>query len=160
MEKNVLMNDKERVEFLLSQMGLSNVEFAARTGMSPATLSHILSGRSKPTLSILRGIIAGFPELSPEWVLMGTGTMYKEIAEQQIENAEGEGSSESGLDVFSFDTSHSGRQDPDLPHYGLSQRMETVVKATVAAMTAGMKKPRKVVEIRLFFDDGTYQEFS
>lgn len=154
------MDDKERIEFLIGQLEMTNVEFAARTGIAPATLSHITSGRSKPTLAILRGIIAGFPDLNPEWILMGTGTMYKENTEQQIENAGTDGSVDDGTDMFSFDTTQPTHSNADQNRpVAKSPRMEDVVKATVAAMAGGMQKQRKVVEIRIFFDDGTYQEF-
>lgn len=154
------MDDKERMEFLIKHLGVSNVEFAAKTGIAPATLSHITSGRSKPTLTILRGIIAGYPELNPEWVLMGTGTMYKDTAKSQIENTSKE--VEAGLgdvDLFSaLDSEIKSHQKENRNGQGFST--EEVVKATVAAMSAAHSQPRKVVEIRVFFDDGTYQEFN
>lgn len=154
------MDDKERIEFLIGQLGMTNVEFAAKTGIAPATLSHITSGRSKPTLTILRGIIAGFPDLNPEWILMGTGTMYKETTKQQIENSDINGSADDGTDMFSFDTVSTDHSNADQSRpVTRGPRMEDVVKATVAAMATGIQKQHKVVEIRIFFDDGTYQEF-
>ena len=62
------MTDKERIEYVINESGLTYVEFSSRTGISPATLSHITSGRSKPTLTIMKGILAGFPDINPEWL--------------------------------------------------------------------------------------------
>lgn len=156
------MDDKERIEFLINQLGMTNVEFAARTGIAPATLSHITSGRSKPTLPILRGIIAGFPELSPEWVLMGTGTMYKDTTKQQIEYTDEAGSAEADTELFSaLDSQVLNRHNDGTPRTGSQNlSMEDVVRTTVATMAANAPRQRKVVEIRIFFDDGTYQQFN
>ena len=71
------MEDKERIEYIMLEKQLSNTEFCAKANISPATLSHILGGRSRPSLAILRGVVMGFPDLNPEWVLLGTGDMYR-----------------------------------------------------------------------------------
>mgnify|MGYP003291116456 CR=1 FL=1 len=74
------MDDKERIEYIILEKQLSNTEFCAKANIAPATLSHILGGRSKPSLAILRGVVMGFPDLNPEWVLLGIGNMYRENA--------------------------------------------------------------------------------
>lgn len=162
-----IMDDKERIEFIIKQQGLTNVEFAAKAGIAPATLSHITSGRSKPTLTILRGVISGFPELNPEWILMGTGSMYKEISKPTIEDTPSDADflSNGETDLFSsFDMQSSAKSKSEglqrtVAHHVPS--MEEVVRTTVAAMTTASKHaPRRVTEIRIFFDDGTYQQFN
>ncbi len=160
------MDDKERIEYIIRQLGMTNVDFAAKAGIAPATLSHITSGRSKPTLTILRGIIAGFPELNPEWVLMGSGPMYKDTTKTSIENTESDSSFSPGeeADLFSaFDSQIPSRSRRDFAARPVSSgpSMEEVVRTTVAAMTTASKpQQRKIVEIRIFFDDGTYQQFN
>lgn len=158
-----MLDDKERIEYIIKDMGMTNVDFASRTGIAPATLSHITSGRSKPTLAILRGIIDGFPDLSPEWVLMGTGPIYKDSKQTKDNTTDGGQAVEMQNDLFSanYDTVNKNRQKQEsvqAPVQGPS--VEDVVRTTMAAMTGvAQAQPRKVVEIRIFFDDGTYQEF-
>lgn len=159
-----MLDDKERIEYIIKDMGMTNVDFASRTGIAPATLSHITSGRSKPTLAILRGIIDGFPELSPEWVLMGTGPVYKDSKQSKDNTTDGGQCGEAQNDLFSanYDTVNKNRQkqEPSFPSVQQGPSVEDVVRTTMAAMTGvAQSQPRKVVEIRIFFDDGTYQEF-
>ena len=71
------MSDTERVVEIIRVMGMNNIQFSQKTGISPASLSHITSGRSNPTLTILRNIVESFPELNPEWVLLGRGDMFR-----------------------------------------------------------------------------------
>lgn len=160
------MDDKERIEYIIKQLGMTNVDFAAKAGIAPATLSHITSGRSKPTLTILRGIIAGFPQLNPEWVLMGSGSMYKDTTKISIENTDSDELLSPNGDATLFptlDTQTSPRSKRDYPSRLIptGPSMEEVVRSTVAAMTTAVKpQQRKIVEIRIFFDDGTYQQFN
>ena len=64
------MTDTERILEIIRVKNLNNIQFCSATGISPASLSHITSNRSKPTLSILRNVIAGFPEMGYD----GNGT--------------------------------------------------------------------------------------
>ena len=55
-------------------------------------MSHILSGRNKPSLDFVLKVLAGFPDLNPQWLLQGKGKMYANMAEvvevQKMENPE------------------------------------------------------------------------
>jgi hypothetical protein len=63
------------------QLQLSS--FASITDINPTTLAHILRGRGKeklaqmPSTDVLRKIIATFPDVNAEWLLVGSGAMYK-----------------------------------------------------------------------------------
>lgn len=160
------MDDKDRIEFLIHDKGLSNVEFSAITGIAPATISHITSGRSKPTLPILKGILNGFPDLNPEWVFLGNGPMYR-INKEDHQDEQSSVSPVDTPDLF------SSLPQNEKPFVGMNQNgknnqvnskmvnsadLKDVIRdSMVAAM--GLRK-RQIVEVRIFFDDGTYEAFS
>ena len=48
------MNERERIEYLIEAHGLTSSQFADKTGIPRASVSHILSGRNKPSLEILQ----------------------------------------------------------------------------------------------------------
>lgn len=62
------MTDSEKIALLIQDKHLTNAQFCAATDLQPAALSHITSGRSKPSLSILRSIAKGFPDVNPMWL--------------------------------------------------------------------------------------------
>lgn len=72
------MTDTERIQEILRSKNLTNAQFSTLTGISAANLSHILGGRTNPSLTILRAVVKGFPDLEPAWVLMGEGPMFRE----------------------------------------------------------------------------------
>ena len=41
-----------------------------------ATISHILSGRNKPSIDFLQKMISSFPDLNLNWIVSGEGFMY------------------------------------------------------------------------------------
>ena len=151
------MSDKERIEYIIRETNLTNVEFSARTGIAPATLSHITSGRSKPTLTIMKSVLEGFPQFSPEWVFLGSGPVYKTEAgadgssqpqSDSVSHADASIEMFAGVEAMA---SHQ-QQKAYVPEVNISE----VVAQTVSAMR---KPQRQIVEVRIFFDDGTYDVF-
>jgi transcriptional regulator with XRE-family HTH domain len=65
----------ERIRTILQARQLTPTQFADAIGIARPIVSHILSGRNKPSLEVVQKIIAAFPELSLPWLLSGTGAM-------------------------------------------------------------------------------------
>lgn len=68
----------DRIRELLSARQLTPTQFADTIQVSRPVISHILSGRNKPSLEVVQKIVAAFPEVSLVWLLNGTGTMLAE----------------------------------------------------------------------------------
>lgn len=75
----------QRVLQLIAHYNLSKSAFAQKTGVSPPVITHISTGRNKVGLDVVQKILQAFPDLSPEWLLLGSGEMIKqeEIAARQ-----------------------------------------------------------------------------
>jgi transcriptional regulator with XRE-family HTH domain len=61
----------ERFKILLDQLKLSPSEFAERIGVQRSSISHILSGRNKPSLDFMEKILAVFPDTDVYWLITG-----------------------------------------------------------------------------------------
>ncbi|SET32187.1 helix-turn-helix domain-containing protein [Hymenobacter actinosclerus] len=70
----------DRIQELLQVRELSASQFADAIGVSRPVMSHILSGRNKPSLEVVQKIIAAFPDLSISWLLNGAGPMLERPA--------------------------------------------------------------------------------
>jgi transcriptional regulator with XRE-family HTH domain len=68
---------KERILEFLRRENKSSVHFAEEIGVQPSGISHILSGRNKPSLDFVIKMLEKYPFLSTEWLLFGKGTMYR-----------------------------------------------------------------------------------
>ena len=65
----------DRIRTLLASRQLSPTQFADAIGVARPIVSHILSGRNKPSLEVVQRILSAMPDLSMPWLLNGTGAM-------------------------------------------------------------------------------------
>lgn len=82
----------KRLELIFEYYGLSGSSFADKIGIQRSSLSHLLSGRNKPSLEFVMKIVSILPEVEFNWILNGIGVFpnnlisekQKEISLEQI----------------------------------------------------------------------------
>jgi transcriptional regulator with XRE-family HTH domain len=77
------MTEKERIERIILDEGLTSGQFAVEIGIQNSTLSHILNGRNNPSLDVIKKILNRFPNISSDWLISGVGPIYREIKHSQ-----------------------------------------------------------------------------
>lgn len=65
----------ERVLILMKHYELTASEFADKIDVQRSSMSHLVSGRNKPSLDFIQKILNNFSDLNPTWLIMGTGPM-------------------------------------------------------------------------------------
>lgn len=93
------MNINERFTKILQYSGFSASEFADEIDAQRSSISHILSGRNKPSLEFIIKIKNKFPEINWDWIILGNGEMLK---------------SDTSSTSFEFDKTSSENESPDL----------------------------------------------
>jgi transcriptional regulator with XRE-family HTH domain len=68
---------EERLQSLMGYLGLTGGKFAETIGVQKSSISHILSGRNKPSFEFISRILSTYREISPEWLILGEGEMLK-----------------------------------------------------------------------------------
>ncbi|MDP6908552.1 MAG: helix-turn-helix transcriptional regulator [Flavobacteriales bacterium] len=61
----------ERVKKVMDDHGLSSAQMADRIGVQRSAISHILSGRNKPSLDFILKVLKSFSDVSSDWLLKG-----------------------------------------------------------------------------------------
>jgi len=69
----------ERIRQLMEFKNLSSSQFADEVEVPRAVISHILSGRNKPSLDVMLKIIESYPDISMNWLLLGEGEMLNKL---------------------------------------------------------------------------------
>ncbi|MFB9057585.1 helix-turn-helix domain-containing protein [Mariniflexile ostreae] len=64
----------KRLETIIDYYGESAAAFAEKIGVQRSSISHIISGRNKPSLDFVMKIIYTYPEVELYWLLNGKGT--------------------------------------------------------------------------------------
>lgn len=72
-----MVNEKEftgRLQQIMEFHGISAATFAETIGVQRSGISHLLSGRNKPSLEFVLKVVRAFPEVDLYWLLNGKGT--------------------------------------------------------------------------------------
>lgn len=135
---------------------MSQQVFAQYIEMSPASLSSIFNGRTKPTLNIVEAIKHKFPNINIDWLLFGTGDMYKTIGQESVVNEPSVTSSEPVLDFDAAQAPTPQCIGYDQPRSNISSAAREIVREEVKYID---KPQRRVMEIRVYYDDLTFESF-
>lgn len=73
---------KDRLLQFLSAENISQAQFADSIGVARASISHIIAGRNKPGFDFIENTMKRYPALNIEWLINGTGKMYKTNQEE------------------------------------------------------------------------------
>lgn len=76
----------KRLEFIMDHFGLSASSFADKISVQRSSISHLLSGRNKPSLDFVMKVLDHFSELNLYWLLDGSGSYLKNNGEEIIVN--------------------------------------------------------------------------
>lgn len=158
----------KRLEQFLAAENISQSQFADTIGVARASISHILAGRNKPGFDFIESTARHYPSLNIEWLILGTGKMYRNAAASQAENLHPQ---PSGLlfGTLSDDQSpipemenepagNSFRPEPEpFREAPAPQRIHTESE-TIGNRTQKLNNQRNISRIIVFYDDNTYQE--
>lgn len=73
------MSFPERIEAILKHYSLSPRELSHKIEVQRSNISHLLSGRNKPSVAFLTKLSETFPDLSMHWLLHGKGEMITNV---------------------------------------------------------------------------------
>ncbi|OUR90948.1 transcriptional regulator [Flavobacteriales bacterium 34_180_T64] len=79
----------KRLQKVIDFYGETASSFAEKIGVQRSSISHILSGRNKPSLDFVLKVLSSFPEVELYWLMNGKGEFPSNKTEiDQIENEE------------------------------------------------------------------------
>lgn len=158
----------------MKKENMTQQEFATALEISPSSLSSIFNGRTSPTNNHVQAIHKRFPQISVNWLMFGEGDMYGEgpAADKGQSTPEAEPSllpfeesspyikKEDGADVSGDALGAPGATAGGTgDFFGGNIPLQSgipIIRETVKYID---KPQRKITEIRIFFDDGTYETF-
>lgn len=68
----------DRIQLILKSKNLSPSQFADEIQVQRSGISHILSGRNKPSLDFVMKILSTYQEINADWLIFGKGQMVKQ----------------------------------------------------------------------------------
>lgn len=161
---------KDRIKHLMEVQHMNQQTFANATGIGTASLSSIFTGRTRPTLNHVDAILDKFPNVNPLWLLKGQGGMFlmagdntsTSISPSETPNTEAPDDTDNIQIGGLFDSANMS----------VEPSMKNGANGTLSAPAASYNNARnqqqsflqfashrKITEIRLFYDDQTWETF-
>jgi transcriptional regulator with XRE-family HTH domain len=131
----------ERILELLKDKKMTPSQFADEIGIQRSGMSHLISGRNKPSLEFIMKVLQRFPDVKPEYLLYGT---IDQAMKRPFES-EPEKEIELKTPATLFD------QQPEIADNKPVLRPQRQVKRE--------KTERRVEKIVVFYDDRTFREY-
>ena len=148
---------RDRFKMVIDREKLTAGEFAERIGVAPSTISHILGARNKyPSTEVLLKLCQKYEDINIEWLLTGKGSMCNgQDADRDVPPSE--------YPLFADNIKNDNSSNVVGKTSG-PQRMESLsaippVESIRKEIIYKERPPRKITEIRIFFDDNTYETF-
>ena len=135
---------KDRIFKLLNEENLSSSKFADIIDVQRSSISHILSGRNKPSLDFIQKVLRNFPAISPDWLIIGKGDMYPVTEQKEI----------------NFETPLSNKETQNEEIFPSNEKNETISSNSMNNVKNILPKVRNIDKIVVFYDDGTFEELN
>lgn len=145
---------KDRIRIIIEKENLTPAKFADRLQINRAIISHILNGRNNPSLDVVTRILTELNYINPEWLLNGTGSIYKEGIDR--------GSIPQEPDLFNQNEIKPVKEPDEIENRteiavnkGINNVQESVRQSIVYEKTAD----KQITQIIIYFSDHTFETF-
>ena len=141
-------NMKERIIKIMECERMGQAQFASAIGIQRAAMSHISSGRNNPSLDVMTKILHRYPQINPDWLLLGKGEMLRDNT-PAMEPADNIAKNPPQIQVVP-----EGHQE--LPFQESRKELENSEKTWAVSVE---KSSKTVSKIMVFYSDNTYDTF-
>lgn len=149
----------------MEHMQMNQQSFASFIGIGPASLSSILQERTRPTLNTVEAICSKMPDVNITWLINGTGEMF--LSSNQ---AAGGSNSTGAVDPLTAGATHPmqgnlfgdsiGAVSPNVSNTEPVIRQSPSRPEKIVMSEKNIDTPKRhITEIRVFYDDQTWESF-
>lgn len=131
----MINNEKfiKRLQKVIGFYGESASSFAEKIGVQRSSISHILSGRNKPSLDFVLKVLSTYPEVELYWLLNGKGS-------------------------FPLEEKNDVEPKTQIKSYG-NTKPESSTEAIDSISQMANSKEKAIERIVIFYSDGTFEHF-
>lgn len=149
----------KRLEIILDYYSLNASSFADKIGVQRSSMSHLLSGRNKPSLDFVMKIMEVFPDVDLYWILNGTGSFPKN--EDQSLNSKDEIVSEIAKPLTPISSSENFAVGDLFSEINYKQEVKTETKNSVEVKNSNFNSEEGEIEkIVFFYKNGTFKVYN
>jgi transcriptional regulator with XRE-family HTH domain len=137
---------KDRLQKLMIAEKLVPAKFAEIIGVQRSSVSHILSGRNKPSYDVIHSILIKFPKINPDWLLTGAGEIYRKPVQTSIFDQMQPAETQKSIEIHS-----QNQENKIISKQTTSQEIPKALKNAING--------RKIERVVVFYNDKTFSEY-
>lgn len=178
---NGLMKN-EQIEVILANEQMTPSAFAEKIGVQRSAVSHLMNNRNKVSLDIVKKIHSAFPHINLYWLMDEKGDYYLGNSKQastagsssQAKTVESDAVPSSTIKTAEESQQEEVGEEPGAPEgdgrllFRAEPQGTDVVREgkhqegfirEPLQRASGQHSSRRVVEIKVFYDDGSYENY-
>ena len=141
---------QDRILKILTGNQLSATRFADIIGVQKSSISHILSGRNKPSFDFIEKILIKFPDINPEWLILGKGNMYRASVQATLFDSQEQPEEKTPI-VPQPDTIETA-------HKPTEKQVDTT-ENKIPYLPENAIKEKRIEKVLVFYTDKTFSEY-
>ncbi|GAB4017542.1 helix-turn-helix transcriptional regulator [Spirosoma migulaei] len=164
------MTINDKIKQILIDKNLTPSYFADEIGVQRSSISHILSGRNRPSFDIIQKIIRRFPELGYEWIMeedspstgqpASSGYINRPVGRPAVERTDRFPSGPSAsIPTYTSQQPGIRSQRNEIPPASTPVQLPIETPA-LAEQTPSLATEKKVERILIFYTDGSFREYT
>jgi transcriptional regulator with XRE-family HTH domain len=142
---------REKLLNLMKSEQLTASKLAELLDIQPSGISHILSGRNKPSFDLVQKILRRFPRVNPDWLLLDKDEMYRTI------DIEPQPATSQSISTEELDDTIQQSQASGMTESATNSSSASTPAQQIAAAYA--PKSGNVKRVIVLFDDHTFESY-
>lgn len=138
---------KDRIIQFLSENNLTSTKFADKIGVQRSSISHILSGRNKPSFDFIEKMLLAYPELNAQWLITGKGNMFSNrptLFNQTTENKSEENLTSRESHIQNLSDNYTEKEKPEAARF---------IKEPIHRESTNIER------VIIFYTNGSFKEY-
>ncbi len=142
---------KEKLEILLREKRHTATSLARLLEIQPSAISHILSGRNKPSFDLVVKILRLFPDINPDWLLLDGSEMLRSSA---------------SFATMQQPTTPTIFSSPSEPLFDVEENIESMAgenstkNSMPAILQSSKNRGKRVERVIILYSDRTFETFT
>jgi transcriptional regulator with XRE-family HTH domain len=150
------MDLNKKIEQIIIDKGISPSKFADDLVIQRSSVSHILSGRNKPSLEIIQKILKAYPDIDRDWLLFDNDIPQQNTP--QINRQQSINQRVTNQNLFEQKPRESNKNFQS-EQISVQQPVNVMPKRKIERPMIPSSNTNKQIErIMIFYTDGTFEE--
>ena len=147
---------EQRLQLFLQMEQLSQSQFADKMGIQRSGVTHLLSGRNKPSFEFITRMLQTFPTLNAEWLILGKGKPYKDSSASPEIPVAPQSESLPEATLFAPELEQLPVEDTEIYNFGNNIQINELEEIKQSSPIPGT--PKAIKAILILYEDGTYEK--